>query len=51
MGKIDQRKLHDHMIRTNLSRLSDETLAKIWDSIEDEVEENIDSELKDADSV
>lgn len=44
---INKRKIHETMIKNNLHRLSDETLQKIYEEIEDEIELSIKEEMED----
>lgn len=46
MKGIDIRKFHLLFLKNNLHRLSDETLAKLVEEVEDEVNADIDKELK-----
>jgi hypothetical protein len=46
MKGIQQRELHELYLRSNLQRLSDETLARIVEEIEEEVEIAIEKELQ-----
>lgn len=42
--RIDKRKLFELALRNHLHRLSDETVMKLWESVEDEVDKSIDKE-------
>lgn len=46
MKGINRRDLHELYLRSNLQRLSDDTLARIVEEIEEEVESAIDKELE-----